>query len=76
MTSSSRTGRMPALLGATALATSLLIGGAALAQEPKRGGTLIVGLDSEADFLDNQAAGGWSPGASTRTCSMPCGPRI
>lgn len=41
------------------LAVALLAGGFAMAEEPKQGGTLIIGLDSEADFLDNQAAGGW-----------------
>lgn len=44
--------------GASALALAGM-SGTASAQEPKSGGTLIVGLDSEADFLDNQAAGGW-----------------
>ena len=29
------------------------------AEEAKRGGTLVVAMDAEADFLDNQAAGGW-----------------
>ena len=45
--------------GATALALAAMAGATAAAEEPKRGGTLIIGLDSEADFLDNQAAGGW-----------------
>jgi len=31
----------------------------ATAESPKKGGTLVVAMDSEADFLDNQAAGGW-----------------
>ncbi len=47
---------LAAALGALALGVSA---GPVTAEEPKRGGTLIVGLDSEADFLDNQAAGGW-----------------
>jgi peptide/nickel transport system substrate-binding protein len=45
--------------GVGGLAAVFLAVGLAGADEPKSGGTLIVGLDSEADFLDNQAAGGW-----------------
>lgn len=44
---------------ASAIAIAALACGPSLAEEPKQGGTLIIGLDSEADFLDNQAAGGW-----------------
>lgn len=45
-------------LGASLTATAFFTAPAA-AEEPIEGGTLIVALDSEADFLDNQAAGGW-----------------
>jgi peptide/nickel transport system substrate-binding protein len=45
--------------GIGGMAAACLCAGLAAAEEPKSGGTLIVGLDSEADFLDNQAAGGW-----------------
>ena len=46
-------------LGLGSMTAVVLASGILMAEEPKRGGTLIVGLDSEADFLDNQAAGGW-----------------